>query len=166
MKKRQMRRKIQKKNAKDERKLSHDRHLSFPFGFRLWGLSQRAASAINSFEAEAIIFAAERRPWVPRAVTLERTNYSQIAATDLFWLGPRGRLRIPRSYEQNWTGAETNCHSVCRIFDVLKRSTWEYWISMMYTWFEPRIFVTIQKHNKYLCTKFLCTLNIIKWINS
>jgi len=60
MKKRQMQRKIQKKNTKDERKLIHDRHLPFPFGIRVWGLSQRAASAINSFEAEAIIFAVEQ----------------------------------------------------------------------------------------------------------
>ena len=137
-----MQRKIQKKDAKDEHKLNHDQLLPFPFGFRPWGLSQRAASAINSFEAETIIFAPERRPWLPRAVVFERTNYSQIATTDLFWLGPRGRLRISRAYEQNWTGAETNCHRVCRIFGVLKGSTWEYWISMMYTWNEPRIFVT------------------------
>ena len=157
---------MQKMTAKDDCKRMHDRHIPFPFGSRLWRLSQRVRSAINRFDAAAMIFWQKPRPWVPRAVTLERTNYSQIAATDLLWLGPRGRLRIPRSYEQNWTGAETNCHSVCRIFDVLKRSTWEYWISMMYTWFEPRIFVTIQKHNKYLCTKFLCILNIIKWINS
>ena len=78
MKKRQMQRKIQKKSAKDERKLIHDRHLPFPFGFRLWGLSQRAAPAFNSFEAEAIIFWQNPRPWLPRAVVFERTNYSQI----------------------------------------------------------------------------------------
>ncbi len=108
----------------------------------------------------------KRRPWVPRAVTLERTNYSQIRLTDLFWLGPRGRLRIPREYAQNWTGAETNCHSACRIFGVLKSSTSEYSISMMYTWDGSRIFVTIHEYNKYSCPKFLCTLYIIKWINS
>ena len=157
---------MQKMTAKDDCKRMHDRHIPFPFGSRLWRLSQRVRSAINRFDAAAMIFWQKPRPWVPRAVTLERTNYSQIALTDLLWLGPRGRLRISREYAQNWTGAETNCHSACRIFGVLKSSTSEYSISMMYTWDGSRIFVTIHEYNKYSCPKFLCTLYIIKWINS
>ena len=157
---------MQKMNAKDDCKRIHDRHIPFPFGSRVWRLSQRVRSAINSFDAAAMIFWQKPRPWVSRAVVFERTKYSQIPTTDLLWLGPRGRLRICREYAQNWTGAETNCHNAYRIFGVFKSSTSQCSISMIYTWDEPRIFVTVHEYNKYSCPKFLCILHIIKSINS